>query len=64
VIEQSVAESRAECLVRAFLEGAESGMVEVRGYGLTAEEREATEREAVALYGGLEEPQTITEDAA
>jgi hypothetical protein len=38
-------------MVRSFMEGAESGMVEVRGYGLTAEEREAAEREAIALYG-------------
>jgi hypothetical protein len=54
VIEQSVAESRAERLVRAYMEGAESGMVEVRGYGLTAEEREAAEAQAQALYGGPE----------
>ncbi len=46
-----VAESRTERMIRAFMEGAESGMVEVRGYGLTAEEREEARREAVALYG-------------
>lgn len=51
MIEQSVAESRAERMIRSFMKGVESGMVEVRGYELTAEEREAAEREAVALYG-------------
>jgi hypothetical protein len=48
-------------MMRAFMEGAESGMVEVRGYGLNAEEREAAEREAVDLYG---EPEAATEEAA
>lgn len=61
MIEQSVAESRAERLVRAYMEGAESGMVEVRGYGLTAEEREAAETQARALYG---EPEISREVAA
>lgn len=51
MIEQSVAESRTERLVRAYMEGAESGMVDVRGYGLTAIERVEMEAEAAALYG-------------
>lgn len=54
MIEQSVAsveESRAERMIRAFMEGAESGMIEARGYGLRPDEREAAEREAIALYG-------------
>ncbi len=54
MIEQSVAESRAERLVRAYLEGAESGMVDIRGYGLTVEERAEMEAEAIALYGKTE----------
>lgn len=51
MIEQSVAESRAERMVRSFMEGAESGMVEVRGYSLSATEREEAELTAHALYG-------------
>jgi hypothetical protein len=50
VIEQSVAESRAERMIRSFMEGAESGMVEARGYGLSASEREEAERLADYLY--------------
>ncbi|WP_047864508.1 hypothetical protein [Rubrobacter aplysinae] len=38
-------------LIRAYLEGAESGMVEARGYGLTEDERRDAERQAHALYG-------------
>lgn len=38
-------------LIRAYLEGAESGMVEVRGYGLSEDERHDAERQAHALYG-------------
>jgi hypothetical protein len=54
------AESRAyrsERMIRSFMEGAESGMVEVRGYGLSAEEREAAVHEAYALYGVYGEPE-------
>lgn len=46
-----VAESLSERMIRAYMEGAESGMVEVRGYGLTPDEREAAERKALSLYG-------------
>ncbi len=59
-----VAETLSERMIRSFMEGAESGMVEVRGYGLTAEEREAAEREAVALYGVSEEPEISEGEAA
>lgn len=47
----TIAETTTERMIRSFMEGAESGMVEVRGYGLTASEREDAEREARALYG-------------
>lgn len=46
-----VAETLSERLIRSYLEGAESGMVEVCGYGLTATEREEAEITAHALYG-------------
>lgn len=46
-----VAETLSERLIRSYMEGAESGMVEVRGYGLTASERADAEREAISLYG-------------
>jgi hypothetical protein len=41
-----------ERLIRAYMDGAESGMVEVRGYGLTADERQDAEQEARYLYAG------------
>lgn len=47
----SVASTLSERLIRAYMDGAESGMVEVRGYGLTASEREEAELTARALYG-------------
>lgn len=53
VIESSVAESRAERMIRAYCEGAESGMLECRGYGLSEDERVEAFRLAVRLYGGL-----------
>jgi alpha-D-ribose 1-methylphosphonate 5-triphosphate synthase subunit PhnI len=46
-----VAETLSERMIRSFMEGAESGMVEVRGYGLTASEREEAKLMARALYG-------------
>jgi hypothetical protein len=46
-----VAETLSERMIRAYMEGAESGMVEVRGSGLTATEREEAELTARALYG-------------
>lgn len=49
-----VAETLSERLVPSYLEGAESGMVEVRGYGLTATEREEAELTAHALYSETE----------
>lgn len=52
---ESVTDRRAERLIRAYMEGAESGMVEVRGYGLTASEREEAELTARALYGDVED---------
>jgi hypothetical protein len=51
-------------MIQSFMEGAESGMVEVRGYGLTSEERESAEREAITLYGGSEEPEISEGEAA
>lgn len=47
----TIAEPTAKRLIQAYMDGAESGMVEVRGYGLTPDEREAAEREALRLYG-------------
>lgn len=48
------AESLSERMIAAFMEGAEAEMIALRGYGLTAEERENAEREAISLYGGPE----------
>lgn len=53
--EKSVAEKR-ERLARAFVEGAETGMVEIRGYGLTVAEREEAERLAAYFYLEPESP--------
>ncbi|CAN5716589.1 hypothetical protein BH20ACT11_BH20ACT11_09240 [soil metagenome] len=47
---ESVEQSKRERLARAFIEGAETGMVECRGYGLSASEREEAERLADYLY--------------
>lgn len=52
----SVAESRAERMIAACMKGAESGMIEVRGDGLTASEREEAERTARDLYGETSRP--------
>ncbi len=46
-----VAETLSERMIRAYMDGAESGMIEVRGYGLTATEREEAELTAHSLYG-------------
>lgn len=39
MIEESVVQTRAERLVTAYMRGAESGMVEARGYGLSEDEQ-------------------------
>ena len=44
--------SLADREMAAFMAGAEAEMVELRGYGLTADERAETLEEAVAIYGG------------
>lgn len=41
---------RNERMIRAYMDGAESGMIEVRGYGLTPDERADAERVARDLY--------------
>jgi hypothetical protein len=52
VIEHSIAEeTRADRMIRAYLEGCESGMVEIRGYGLSEDEKVEAFRLAVRLYG-------------
>jgi hypothetical protein len=43
-------------LIRAYLEGAETGMRDIRGYGLSASELEEAER--LARYFYLE-PETV-----
>lgn len=43
-----------ERLRAAFMDGAEAGMVELRGYGLTVSEREEAETLADGLYGAPE----------
>lgn len=49
---ESVANERRvrEIERRAYIEGADSGLIEVRGYGLTDYERAQVEAEAAALY--------------
>lgn len=51
MIEVRVQPTRAERLIRAYCEGAESGMIEARGYGLSEDEQVEALREAVKLYG-------------
>lgn len=50
----SVAEGRTERMIRAFMEGVEAELLEIRGRGLTATEREEYEVEATAIYGEAE----------
>lgn len=47
---------RAERMIAAYMEGAETGMVEARGYGLSPDERADAEKMARALYG---EPERV-----
>jgi len=47
---QSVAESKAERMIRAFMAGADRQMVAICGYGLTVEERAELELGAAAIY--------------
>lgn len=42
---------RSERMIAAYMDGAETGMIEVRGYGLTPDERADAERVARDLYG-------------
>lgn len=50
--QEQTAESvtREQRLIRAYLEGAESGMLEVRGYGLSEDEWREAESTARSLY--------------
>lgn len=50
-VEQTAAQSRAQRMIRAYMEGAERGMVEIRGYGLTENERLEAGALAARLYG-------------
>lgn len=47
----SVAETRAEQMIAAYMEGTERGMVEIRGYRLTEDERLEAGALAARLYG-------------
>lgn len=55
-IAESKTETQAEREIRSFLEGAETGMIELRGYGLSEDERIEAEALADGLYG---EPEII-----
>lgn len=61
-VKDTVTDRRAKRMIAAYMEGAESGMLEVRGYGLTSTEREEAEKMAVAFYGPAE--RTAEVDAA
>ena len=49
----SVAEGRTERMIRAFMEGVEAELLEIRGRGLTVTERVEYEAEAVAIYSEM-----------
>jgi hypothetical protein len=44
-------ETRADRMIRSYMDGAEEGMRLIRGYGLSEDERVEAFRLAVRLYG-------------
>ena len=50
MIETSVAQSIEQRQIEAFVRGADEAMVEARGYGLTATERDEVEQDAITIY--------------
>ena len=50
MIESSVAQTIEDRQIEAFVCGADEAMVEARGYGLTATERDEVEQDAITIY--------------
>ena len=50
MIESSVAQTIEDRQIEAFVRGADEAMVEARGYGLTATERDEVEQDAITIY--------------
>ena len=51
---KSVAETRTEGEIAAFMAGVEAELIEIRGRGMTISERAEYRAEAVAIYGETE----------